>query len=318
MKADPINNVPKITISEFIRKSSDVLNLTVLAGEAGLNIKQISSPRIQKIGLALSGFAQNVNEGRIQIISQSEISYLNQLSNEEKIQAILNLNLEKICCILITKNLVPPKELLKLANEKKLPLIQTPHVSSQAISHATRFLQLELAPQETRHGVLMGMYGIGVLIFGESGIGKSECALDLILRGHRLIADDAVLIKKIGDYLNGESPEITHEYIEIRGLGILNVREIFGVSAIGKSKKIELLIEFKRWDEVLDVERLGLEIQEEDIFEIKIKKFILPVNVGRNLSTLVETAVRLYLLKHEGVNAAQELFKKHSEIVNKN
>jgi HPr kinase/phosphorylase len=318
MKADPIINVPKITISEFIKKSAKVLDLTVLAGNAGLKIKQISSFRIQKIGLALAGFEQNVNEGCIQIISQSGISYLSQLSSEDRIKALLKLNLNKICCILITKNLVPPKELLELADEKKIPVIQTPNVSSQFISDATVFLQLELAPQKTIHGVLLGMYSIGVLILGESGIGKSECALDLILRGHRLISDDAVLIKRIGDVINGESPEITQEYIEIRGLGILNVREVFGVSAIGKSKQIELIIELRRWDQVSDVERLGLEIQEEDIFGIKLKKFVLPVNIGRNLSTLVETAVRLYLLRNEGINSAHELFEKHSEIVKKN
>lgn len=318
MNENSENNCPKISISEFITKSSDVLNLIVLAGNDGLNIKEITSSRIQKIGLALAGFSQNINEGSVQIIGQSEISYLNQISSKERIQAIQNLNLEKICCILITKNLKPPDELLKLADEKKLPVIQTPNVSSQAISDAATILQLELAPQKTSHGVFMGMYGIGVLILGESGIGKSECALDLIIRGHRLIADDAVLIKKVGEKISGESPEITHEYIEIRGLGILNVREIFGVSAVGNNNQIELLIEFKRWDEVSDVERLGLEIQEEDIFGIKIKKFILPVNIGRNLSTLVETAVRLYLLRSQGFIAAQNLFEKHSEIVKKN
>ena len=159
------------------------------------------------------------------------------------------------------------------------------------------------------------MYGIGVLILGDSGIGKSECALDLISRGHRLIADDAVKIKKIGDQITGESPEITYEHLEIRGLGILNVREIFGVSSVGKKKRIELIIELKAWNEVIDVERFGLELQEEKLFEVKVNKFILPVSVGRNLATLIETAVRLYLLKTAGFNAAQKLFEKHSAIV---
>lgn len=315
METDLINNVPKITIAEFIKKSSDVLNLSVLAGRYGLEKNVITSSRIQKLGLALAGFAHYIHKGRIQIIGQSEISYLNQLTSEKRIKAIKNLSLEKICCILVTKNLKPPKELLEIADEEQLPVISTSNVSSEAISDATRFLQIELAPHITQHGVLLGMFGIGVLILGESGIGKSECALDLISRGHRLIADDAVLIKKIGDHIKGESPEITYEHLEIRGLGIINVREIFGISAIGKRKQIELLIELKKWNEVVDVERLGLETQEEEIFGVKINKFILPVNVGRNLSTLIETAVRLYLLKIEGFNAAQELIEKHSAMI---
>lgn len=313
-----MNDVPTISIAEFIEKSSELLDLSVLAGRGGLEKKRISSPRIQKLGLALAGFAHYIHEGRIQIVGQSEISYLNQLPSEKRIRAVKNLDLDKICCILITKSLAPPPELLEIAEEKELPVVRSSNVSSLAISDTARFLQEVLAPHFTKHGVFLGMYGIGVLMLGESGIGKSECALDLISRGHRLIADDAVLIKKIGDRIIGESPEITFEHLEIRGLGILNIRELFGVSAIGKRKQIELLIELKKWDEVFEIDRLGLEIREEEIFETKISKFILPVSIGRNLSTLIETAVRLYLLQTEGLNAAQELFERHAAIVRGN
>jgi HPr kinase/phosphorylase len=159
------------------------------------------------------------------------------------------------------------------------------------------------------------MYGLGVLLLGESGIGKSECALDLIARGHRLIADDAVLIKKIGENLEGASPELTYEHLEIRGLGIINVRDLFGISAVGNSKKVELCIEFKKWKDTLNIERLGLDSCEETIFGVKLTKFILPVSAGRNLSVLVETAVRVHLLKTAGFDAAQQLIAKHSKIV---
>lgn len=313
-----MNDVPTISIAEFIEKSSEILDLSVLAGRGGLEKKRISSPRIQKLGLALAGFAHYIHEGRIQIVGQSEISYLNQLPSEKRIRAVKNLDLDKICCILITKSLAPPPELLEIAEEKELPVVRSSNVSSLAISDTARFLQEVLAPHFTKHGVFLGMYGIGVLMLGESGIGKSECALDLISRGHRLIADDAVLIKKIGDRIIGESPEITFEHLEIRGLGILNIRELFGVSAIGKRKQIELLIELKKWDEVLEIDRLGLEIREVEIFDTKISKFVLPVSIGRNLSTLIETAVRLYLLQTEGLNAAQELFERHAAIVRGN
>ena len=162
----------------------------------------------------------------------------------------------------------------------------------------------------------MGLYGIGVLITGESGIGKSECALDLIARGHNLIADDSVIVKRLGAKIQGSSPEITREHLEIRGLGIINIREIFGVVAVGKQKKqIDLCIELKRWNQLDDIERLGLEAQEEDIFGVMITKFVLPVSSGRNTSTLVETAIRLYLSRLSGYDGAQRLIERHSKLL---
>ena len=172
-----------------------------------------------------------------------------------------------------------------------------------------------LAPQITLHGVLMSIYGLGVLILGDSGIGKSECALDLITRGHRLISDDSVIIKKIGERLEGTAPELTFEHLEIRGLGIINIRDLFGVSAISKSKQIELLIEFERWNNSLEIDRLGLETREIEILGVKTNKFVLPVSAGRNLSTLVETAVRVHLVGAAGINAAQKLIEKHAAML---
>lgn len=318
MKSDSTNHLPKITVSDFVEKSRNKLNLSVIAGTNGLSEKQITSSRIQKLGLALAGFAHYIHAGRIQIVGQSEIAYLEQLSQEKRKEAIINLDLENICCILITKNLDPPKELLEIAELKELPVVRSLDVSSLAITKITQYLQEELAPQMTLHGVLMGMYGIGVLISGDSGIGKSECALDLITRGHRLISDDAVVIKKVGENIQGSAPELTREHLEIRGLGILNIRDLFGVSAIGKEKQIELLIEFKKWNEMLEIERVGLEIREAEFFNIKIHKFVLPVSIGRNLSTLVETAVRVYLMRTSGINPAESLLEKHSAYLREN
>lgn len=316
MSLDPINENPKISVSGFVEKSPVELEIEVLAGKKGLNRKQIVSGRIQKLGLALAGFTHYIHAGRIQIVGQSEIAYLSQLESSQRIEAIRNLNLDKICCVLITKNLEPPRELLEIADEKELPILRTPQVSSSAISLISNFLLETLAPQATIHGVLMGLYGLGVLIFGESGIGKSECALDLITRGHRLISDDAVVIKKIGDSLEGSSPDLTFEHLEVRGLGIINIKQLFGVSSVTKSKKIRLSIEFKKWKEVDDVERLGLDTQEDEILGVKITKFVLPVSAGRNLATLVETAVRVYLLRTSGYDAAQKLIEKHSALIN--
>ena len=310
------NEFPKISVADFVKKSSAEMNIEILAGEQGTELKQIVSERIQKLGLALAGFTHYIHEGRIQIVGQSEISYLSQLDRKQRIRAINNLDLEKICCILITKNLEPPRELLEIGDEKNLPILRTTQFSSNAISIISNFLAEILAPRSTIHGVLIGMYEIGVLLIGESGIGKSECALDLIARGHRLVADDAVLIKRIDEQLEGTSPELTYEHLEIRGLGIVNVRDLFGISAVANRKKIELCIEFKKWKDAVNVERLGLDSQEEEILGVKMTKFILPVIAGRNLSVLVETAVRVHLLKRAGFDAAQKLIAKHSAMLN--
>lgn len=309
---------PKLSVEEFIKNSPDELQIELLAGTSEIANKEIVSARIQKLGLALAGFAHYIHGGRVQIVGQSEIWYLSQLEKEKKIQAIRNLELNNICCVLITKKLEPPAELIEIANEIGLPILRTSVVSSIAIGLISNFLEEILAPQITMHGVLMGVFGLGVLLIGESGIGKSECALDLITRGHHLISDDSVLIKKIGEKLIGNSPEVTHEHLEIRGLGIINIRDLFGVSAVGTQKNIDLCVELKRWQEVEEIERLGLETREEEIFGIRVTKYVLPVSSGRNISTLVETAIRLHLLNMNGYDGLQKLIDRHTNSLHAN
>ncbi len=318
MSPDKTIEEPKISVADFVKNAPAELDVEVLAGANGLRQKQIVSSRIQKLGLALARFSHYIHAGRIQIVGQSEISYLEQLESEQRIEALNNLDLDKISCILITKNLEPPQELKFIAEEKNLPVLRTALVSSETINLVSNHLLKVLAPQTTLHGVLMGMYGLGVLILGDSGIGKSECALDLIARGHRLISDDTIILKRIGDCLEGSSPELTYEHLEIRGLGIINIRDLFGVSAVGEPKPVELAIEVKRWVDVAEVERLGLDRHEEEIFGVKITKFVLPVSAGRNLSTLIETAVRIHLLRDSGCDAAKILVEKHSAILESN
>ena len=318
MSPDKTNEKPKISVADFVKNAPAELNVEILAGENGLWQKQIISSRIQKLGLALAGFSHYIHAGRIQIVGQSEISYLAQLGSERRIEALSNLDLDKISCVLITKNLEPPLEFKTIAEEKGLPILRTAQVSSKTINLVSKHLLKVLAPQTTLHGVLMEMYGLGVLILGDSGIGKSECALDLIAHGHRLISDDTIILKRIGDCLEGSSPELTFEHLEIRGLGIINIRDLFGVSAVGVPKPIELIIEVKRWIDVAEVERLGLDRHEEEIFGVRITKFVLPVSAGRNLSTLIETAVRIHLLRDSGFDAAKTLIEKHSAILKGN
>lgn len=307
---------PKIKISEFVEKISPEMKVEILAGAGGADEREIVSARIQKLGLALAGFSHYIHSGRVQIVGQSEISYLNQLERKKRIEAIKNLDLNKISCILITKNLEPPRELIDIAEELKMPVLRTEQISSEAINSVTAFLLNALAPQQTFHGVLVGMYGIGVLIIGKSGIGKSECALDLIMRGHNLISDDTIIIKKIGDKVQGSAPALTYEHLEIRGLGIINVREIYGITAVGKQRKqIDLCVELKKWDEIEQVARLGLKTREEDILGIKVPKFVLPVSSGRTTSTLVETAIRVHLTRLGGFDAAQRLIEQHTKML---
>jgi HPr kinase/phosphorylase len=319
MSKTPLNKAseisPQISVADFIRKAPPELALQAVAGAGGAAARRIVSSRIQKLGLALAGFSHYIHPGRLQIVGQSEISYLDQLDSLARRKALENLDLKNICGLLITKGLKPPPELTELAEECGLPVMITPQLSSSAIRLASDFLQEELAPQITLHGVMMGMYGLGVLLLGESGIGKSECALDLIARGHRLVADDMVAVKRIGDRVDGFAPELSREHLEIRGLGILNIRDLFGIAAIGRRKPLSLCIRLQKWSETAKIDRLGLDQESEDVLGVNIPLVVLPVSPGRNTSTLVETAVRLQLLRMDGYDASRKFFEKHTEIL---
>lgn len=310
------NNHPTITVSEFLAHAPAQLELRVLAGEAGAATRELTTPRIQKLGLALAGFTHYLHSGRLQIVGQTEISYLDELKPERRSEVIRNLLLERISCVLITKGLQPPPELIAEAEEFSLPLLSTPVVSSIAINVVTDYLQEMLAPLAVRHGVLLDIYGLGVLIEGSSGIGKSECALDLVAHGHRLVSDDVVEVRRIGsERLLGTAPELLREHLEIRGLGIINIRDLYGVSAISTSKSIDLSIRLERWDEASEVDRLGIDAQAVEILGVSVPQVLIPVSPGRNLSTLVETAVRVQLLRLRGYDAARAFVARHSKMI---
>lgn len=307
---------PTITVGAFVTGAPPALRLNFIAGAGGAESRVLRTPRIQKLGLALAGFPHYVHEGRVQIVGQSELLFLGQLSPAERRAAVARLELEKISCVLVTKGLAPPAELVEAAESASLPLIQTPLVSSVAITAVTEYLEAALAPRELRHGVLLDLYGLGVLIEGKSGVGKSECALDLILRGHQLVADDLVEVRRTRPgQLTGSTPDLLREHMEIRGLGIVNVRELFGASAISGPTQIDLDILLQRWEEATEVERLGLDARTVDILGVAVPHFILPVSPGRNLATLVETAVRVHLMRLRGYNAAQRFVARHGEMV---
>jgi HPr kinase/phosphorylase len=303
-------------VSDFVAHAPPHLGLGFLAGERGAASRLLDVPRIQKLGLALAGFAHYVHRGRVQVVGQSEIGFLTQLTPERRREAIANVEFGKISCVLVTKGLVPPAEFVAACEEAALPVVQTPLVSSVAINAVTDYLVEALAPRETRHGVLLDLYGLGVLLEGKSGVGKSECALDLVVRGHRLVSDDVIEVKRTGpEQLVGSAPGLLRELMEIRGLGILNVRDLFGVSSISGPKQIGLTIRLVRWEETEEVDRLGLEARNTKILGVAVPYFLLPVSPGRNLSTLVETAVRVHLLRVRGYNAAGDFAARHAELI---
>jgi HPr kinase/phosphorylase len=315
MRRESETPIPEITVAEFVTTSPPELALEVAAGQGSLSAKSITSERIQKLGLALAGFTEYLRHGRVKIVGKSEISYLSNIKADQYRDILNGIDPQKIPCIIVTKGLRVPDPLIEYAETNSIPLLRTQVISSRTISVITTFLQERLAPQITMHGVLLGVYGTGVLVVGESGIGKSECALDLITRGHRLISDDSVVVRRIANSLIGDSPEITRGHLEIRGLGIISVSDLFGVSAVGQKASIELCIELKAWDKVLNVERLGVEMEKTEVFGVAVDSFVFPVSPARNLSTLVETAVKLFLLKRSGFDAAKELIEKHATSV---
>ncbi|MGH9943481.1 MAG: HPr(Ser) kinase/phosphatase [Pyrinomonadaceae bacterium] len=307
---------PAITVGDFLRRAPQELALRVLAGGRGAAGRMVAESRIQKLALALAGYTGYVRPGRVQIVGQSELWFLAQMTPEGRREAVGRLALDQISCVLLTTALVPPAELAAACEEAGLPLLQTPLVSSSAIALVTEYLERELAPRELRHGVLLAAYGLGLLIEGESGVGKSECALDLIMRGYRLIADDVVEVRRVGPaQLLGGAPELLGEHMEIRGLGIINVRELFGVAAISGPKQIGLSIRLERWRAEQEVDRLGVDEQWSEILGVRVPHVLLPVSPGRNLSTLVETALRVHLLRLRGGNAAQDFAARHDELL---
>ncbi len=311
-----VPNHSAISVEDFISRAPANLELRVLAGAGGARERSLTVPRIQKLGLALAGFTNYIHPGRLQIVGQSEVWFLGQLEPEKRLEAIRYLSLERIACVLVTKGLEPPAELIAEAESAGLPLLQTPLVSSVAIAVVTDYLQEALAPRAVRHGVLLDIYGLGVLIEGTSGIGKSECALDLISRGHRLVSDDVIEVRRIGtEKVIGSAPDLLREHLEIRGLGILNIRDLFGVSAISSAKTIDLSIKLERWDRAGEVDRLGIDPRHAEVLGVRVPQVLIPVSPGRNLSTLVETAVRIQLLRVRGYDAAQEFVARHTEIL---
>ncbi|MBV5339126.1 MAG: HPr(Ser) kinase/phosphatase, partial [Deltaproteobacteria bacterium] len=279
-----------LSIQDLLDENEYGLGLSLLAGEQGLSHK-ISSSRIQKPGLALAGYTEHLHPGRLQVLGNTEISYLQQIDSRIVADNLAALCTFPISCFIVTKGLLPPQLLLDLADSRAIPVLATAHQSSTFISLITKFLEERLLPTTHMHGVLMDVLGVGVLLSGKSGIGKSECALDLVIRGHRLVADDMVFIKKkMPAVLIGQAEESLQYLMEIRGLGIINIKDLYGVSAIRDKKIVDLLLELVEWDESHEYDRLGVDDRTITILGIEIPHIVIPVRPGRNLGSIIEVA----------------------------
>jgi HPr kinase/phosphorylase len=294
------------------------LGFSIVAGEGGFS-RPVSWGRIQRPGLAFAGFLAFIKPGRIQILGESELHYLDTMPPEirrERIEAICRL---PVAAFVVTKGQQVPEDLARQCRIEEIPLLVSSQTTSVVIQSITRLLEDELAPSTSVHGVLVDVYGMGVLLLGESGIGKSECALDLIQRGHRLVADDVVEIRKYPNgSLVGRAADMIRYHMELRGIGIINIKHLFGVSAVRASKSIELVIELERWDPTKRYDRLGLDGETYTILERPRPFLRLPVASGRNIALLIEIAARNELLKTQGYDAAKEFALKVDEQIAKN
>lgn len=295
-----------LTIQELLAEKEAGLDLELLSGEKGLdNLVQV--PRIQKPGLALAGYTTNLHPDRIQVLGSTELTYLRQLPQKKAERNLAKLCTLDISCFIITKGQEPPDLLIRETERNGIPLLRSHHQSSTFISLITKFLEERLLPSTTIHGVLVDVLGVGVLLLGKSGIGKSECALELVLKGHRLVADDVVKVRlKLPAVLFGEGSDLLHYHMEIRGLGIINIKHLFGVAAIRERKKVDLAIELVEWQEDREYDRLGLAEQTYALLGVEIPLLKIPVRPGRNMTSIVEVAARNQLLKEMGYHSATE------------
>ncbi|MBE6535843.1 MAG: HPr(Ser) kinase/phosphatase [Ruminococcaceae bacterium] len=275
---------------------------------------QISSTEVDRPGLALAGFVEMFDPMRIQVIGRVEKQYLSELSSDKRMSALDSYLKQKPVLIILTSNILPCDEMLQKAREYGVPLMGTSTRTSEFLASLIANLNTSLAPRITRHGVLVEVYGEGMLILGDSGIGKSETAIELVKRGHRLIADDAVEIKRVSARtLVGSAPELIRYYIELRGIGIVDVRRLFGMGAVKATERIDLVINLEQWDPEKMYDRFGLDEQHENILGIDVPSITIPVHPGRNLAVVLEIAAMNNRQKKMGYNTAEEFNKRLME-----
>ncbi|CAN5503177.1 HPr(Ser) kinase/phosphatase [soil metagenome] len=293
-----------LTVDELLRSKKGALALELLTHERGLS-RLIPGPEISSPGLVLTGYTERFPSERIQVLGETEIAFLHSLPDERRQQALQAFFTFEIPVVFITKAQAPPFPLLDLADERGIPVIRTALKTAEFYTRIKPFLEERFAPSTAMHGSLADVYGVGLLFVGASGIGKSEAVLDLIERGHRLVADDMVLITRRGnEVLIGRGHELQRHHMEIRGIGIIDIPRLFGVRAIRQQKRVEVVVQLEAWDERATYDRTGLDRQQIDILGVPIPKVVVPLNPGKNITVIAEVVAMNHLLKYAGVDSA--------------
>ncbi len=295
-----------ITVRELIEAKATSLHLEILSGENGLD-KPITVPEVSSPGLVLAGFTSRFQSKRLHALGETEVSYLESLSAEDRWAALDAFMSYDLPCVFIMKGQTPPAELTELSNERDVPVIRSQLKTAEFYRRITPYLAEIFAPTDSIHASLADVFGVGLLFTGRSGIGKSECVLDLVERGHRLVADDVVDLTRRGwDVLIGRSHELTHQYMEIRGVGLVDVRALFGVRAVREQKRIEVVVELTDWESEKDVERTGLDGRTTTILDVELPLVSVPLNPGKNITVISEVVAMNHLLRYSGVDSARE------------
>ena len=295
---------PEITVQRLFDDRHETLQLDILNPEIDLD-RPLVDPDITSPGIALAGYTERFSSDRIQVFGETEISYLRGLPPEERRERIRGVFRFGIPVAFVTKGLSVPDELLEVAAECSIPILRSGLSTKGFYQHIKPYLDAVLAPRTTIHGSLADVYGVGLLFVGDSGVGKSECVLDLVERGHRLVADDHVIVSRRGsDILLGEGHQLQAHHMEIRGLGIIDICTLFGIHATRQQKRIEVMVRLERWDEDAAYTRTGLDTSEIDVLGVKVPQVTIPLNAGKNITVISEVVAMNHLLKYAGIDSA--------------
>ena len=297
-----------------LQELADKLGYTNLTPELDLNQVQVRHRAINRPAFQLAGFYDYFDNKRLQVMGRAEDKYIQTLTNEERKERLEKMFSYKFPGLIIARGIQPPPEVLSLAKEHHIPVLSTEHSTALVIVEIIRWINRQLAPTETISGVLVDVFGEGILITGDSGIGKSETAIELVKRGHRLVADDVIEILRISeDVLIGQAPEITRHMVELRGIGVVDIKSLYGVESVMEFSGISMIINLEEWNGQLSYDRLGLHEEYQEILGVKVVKHTIPIRPGRNLAIIIETAAVNHRQKQMGYNAAQALCDRVTE-----
>lgn len=299
--------IKSLTVGDFIEKTKENLKVQLIAGEGGIE-RTIAIPDINRPGLALAGYLDFFAFDRVQVMGLTEVNYMGQLDGATLRERLERVFKYEIPCFIITRGLTPTEDFIEQADRSSVPVLRSLLTTTKVVSKIIVFLDNQFSPETNLHGVLVDVYGVGVMIMGRAGVGKSECALELIERGHRLVADDVVFIRRRGDrFLYGEGSSLLRHHMEIRGLGIFDVKNVFGVGAIRNTKRIGLIVELEDWDASKEYDRVGISEDSYSILEVKLPKITVPVRPGRNIAIIVEVAALNHRLREMGLDSEKVL-----------